>query len=161
MKTPLLIYFLFLSIVSYSQSLEQAIIGAAGNFSTTSGGSTLSWTIGEPTSSTESSNSAILTQGFQQPVSVNPMPINKHFKEAVSIQVFPNPTAQKITIQVNKTINLKADLINILGQTIDSYLINKATSSIDLEALPAANYLLQIYNPETSSIKTFKIQKIQ
>lgn len=160
MRTPLTIYFLLITVFSYAQSLEQTVIGAAGNFSANSGGSTLSWTVGEPISTTENSSSAILTQGFQQPVTVNPLSISNKIEDEIAVQVFPNPTTEQITIQTNSRTALKAELINVLGQVIHSYALNDASLTIDLTRLPAANYLLQVYSKK-SSIQTFKIQKIQ
>lgn len=160
-KTNLLFCFLLWTSFSYGQSLEQYVIGSAGNFATTSGGTTLSWTVGEVITTTESSSSAILTQGFQQPVIVNPLTINDRNADAFTISVFPNPTLEQITIQKEQNGTLRAELIDVLGQVIGHYQLQDNQTQIDLNKLPAANYLLRICTIENEPLQTFKIQKIQ
>ena len=67
MKTHLLFGLILLANCSFGQSLDQYVIGTAGNFSNTASTSTLSWTLGEVIINTANSSTAILTQGFQQP----------------------------------------------------------------------------------------------
>lgn len=58
---------LILSVcTSYSQSISNNVIPAAGGF-VSAGGVSLSYTIGEPVYKTFSSGTSMLTQGFQQP----------------------------------------------------------------------------------------------
>lgn len=159
-KPFLLFCFLLLTHLSYSQSLDQHVIGSAGNFSATSSSTTLSWTVGEMITTTESSGNAILTQGFQQPVLVNPLSINSTNPNAFSLQVFPNPSLEQITIQKDQKENLKAELIDILGQVIGQYSLQDSQTQIDLSQLPSANYLLRIRSLDNEPLQTFKIQKI-
>lgn len=161
MKAHVLFYFLFLTTYSYGQSLEQFIIGSAGNFSSTSTGASLSWTIGEPIISTENSNTAILTQGFQQPLVVTPLSTNSKLNQQISLQVFPNPTLEKITLEKETNTALKAELLDILGQSIGHYSLIEHQTILSLETLPAANYLLCIRDLNGQIIQTFKIQKTQ
>src|SRR5687768_17317651 len=67
MKKILLTVLLFSGILfANAQSLSPKVIASSGGFYT-SGGVTLSWTLGETFTTTLSSPNNILTQGFQQP----------------------------------------------------------------------------------------------
>ena len=161
MKAHFLLFFFFLASYSYGQSLEQFIIGSAGNFSSASTGTSLSWTLGEPMISTENSSSAILTQGFQQPLVVTPLSTNLSQNQSVNLQVFPNPTLEKVTLEKETNTALNAELLDILGQSIDHYSLVENQTIISLETLPAATYLLCIRALNGQIIQTFKIQKTQ
>lgn len=161
MKAHFLFYFLFLTTCSYGQSLEQFVIGSAGNFSSTSTGSTLSWTLGEPLISTSNSSTAILTQGFQQTILVNPLSTNTVLNQGIHLQVFPNPTLEQITLKKENQGTLTAELLDILGQSIGQYSLTNTQTTISLETLPAATYLLCVRDLDHQIIKTFKIQKTQ
>lgn len=161
MKTTFLLYFLSIALYTQGQSLEQYTIGSAGSFSATTGGATLSSSIGELIVSTENSSSAILTQGFQQPLVVTPLSTNSPAHQSFDLIVFPNPTAQYLTIQTAEDQVLKAELINILGQAIESYSLTASKTIINLGQLPVANYLLRVSNIENTTVQTFKIQKTQ
>lgn len=161
MKAHFLFCCLLLASSSYGQSLEEHVIGSVGNFSSNSGGSTLSWTLGEVIINTASSSTAILTQGFQQPILVNPLGTTDVHNNSFGLQVFPNPTMEQITVQKEQTDRLKAELINVLGQVIKTYDLLDNNTQINLDQLPAANYLLRIRTLDNEPIQTFKIQKIQ
>ena len=161
MKAHFLLFFFFLATYSYGQSLEQFIIGSAGNFSSASTGTSLSWTLGEPMISTENSSSAILTQGFQQPLVVTPLSTNLSQDQAIHLQAFPNPTLEKITLEKETNTTLNAELLDILGQSIGHYSLVENQTIISLETLPAATYLLCIRALNGQIIQTFKIQKTQ
>lgn len=161
MKAHFIFYFIFFSSYSYGQSLEQFVLGSTGNFSNTSTGSSLSWTIGEPLVSTQNSSSTILTQGFQQPLVVNPLSTNIALNQNIHLQVFPNPTLEQITLKKEIETPLNAELLDILGQSIGHYSLTKSQTTISLETLPSATYLLCIRGLDQQIIKTFKIQKTQ
>lgn len=161
MKAHFLFYFFWLTTYSYGQSLEQFVLGSAGNFSNTSTGTSLSWTIGEPLVSTQNSNNSILTQGFQQPIIVNPLSTNLTLNQGIQLQVFPNPTLEQITLKKETNKALNAELLDILGQSLGYYLLTEKQTMISLETLPSATYLLCIRSLDQQIIQTFKIQKTQ
>jgi len=161
MKKLLLLGCLFVCFQSRGQSISQQVIGSAGYSSLTASNTSLSWTLGEVVTTTESSATTFLTQGFHQPIVINPLSTNQVGSAALSMQVYPNPTMQQITIYKQQDATLQVELLDILGQSIGNYTLKDAHTTIDLGHLPAANYLLHIRNKENSSIKTFKVQKIQ
>ena len=144
----------------HAQSLEQVVIGGAGYSSITAANSTLSWTLGEVITTTASSGTATLTQGFHQPITINPLSSN-YLEKDLRLSVYPNPTTEHITIQKEQEEILKAQLINMLGQVIATYDLEDYSNQISLYDLPAATYLLQIRTKENRAIQSFKIQKTQ
>ena len=151
---------LMLAFLGRSQSLELHVIGSAGNFSTSSSGASLSATIGEIAITTESSSSAILTQGFQQSM-IMVTPITEIEKNLLGIQVFPTPTTQLITVKKEQQEILFAELIDVQGKVLSTYKLTKETTEIDLKDLPSSTYFLTVKATDKQAIQTFKIQKIQ
>ena len=161
MKTSILFsLFFFLIHFAYGQSLEQQVIGTTGNFSSNANGTTLSATSGEVVTTTESSNSAILTQGFQQPVLFTTA-IHQIEENRLNIGIFPNPTAQQISIKKEHQELLYAELVDVLGRVLSKHDLEQRTTQIDLQELPSSTYFLTIKTEKGQSIQTFKIQKIQ
>ena len=161
MKTKFLIFFVLFVNYTQCQSLERYVIGSFGNFSNTSTGSTLSSTLGEIIGTTESSHSAIITQGFQQPDALIITSIFNPKFNIVNINVFPNPTAQYITIKKDCTQSLYAELTDVLGQVIYSYIFEQKSTEINLQTLSSGTYFLSIKATNNQFIQSFKIQKIQ
>ncbi|WP_367389662.1 lamin tail domain-containing protein [Lewinella sp. LCG006] len=59
------------------------------------------------------------------------------------VELFPNPTANQLTIR-NSVVMEQLSLKNKLGQTLRTWNVSGEQSSIDLAALPAGVYFLQI-----------------
>ena len=160
MKPSLLIIFVLQLTFSFSQSIEQQVIGSSGNFSSTASGTTLSSTTGEIITTTGNSSSAILTQGFQQPVIVTPLS-TRELPNNWSIGVYPNPSNYKITVKKEQSETLYAVLIDVLGRVISTHKLTENNTEINLEQLASGTYFLKIKNNIKESLQTFKIQKIQ
>ncbi len=66
--------------------------------------------------------------------------------KTINVQVFPNPTSQKVSIKMDKAIGTsKVDLVNINGQIILHTLMNESIE-IDVSKLPKGYYVLTIVN---------------
>ncbi|MCH2021692.1 MAG: T9SS type A sorting domain-containing protein [Saprospiraceae bacterium] len=161
MKTKFFIFFVLVVNYTHGQSLERYVIGSFGNFSSTTAGTTLSSTLGEIVGTTESSHSAIITQGFQQP---DPLTITSIFNPKqynLDIDVFPNPTTQYVTIKKDNLMCLYGELTNPLGQIIDSYIFKQKITQINLKSITPGTYFLSIKSTNNQFIQSFKIQKSQ
>ena len=106
---------------------------------------------------TISSNSATLTQGFQQPVIVNLLS-SENVAEEYGITVFPNPTTALINVQKTIAAPLKAQLYDAAGKLINTYTLAQPNNTIDLQKLASGTYLLSILGQTSTS--SFQIQKI-
>ena len=157
--------FLFFSLLLFSQlslaqSLSPEIISSSGaNFN--SGGSSLSWTIGEPIIDTYNAGSSQLTQGFHQSylniTAIQPQAIG------LEIRAYPNPSQSTVFIEIGgNPESYQLELFNILGQRLQSFEAENSNAiSIDLSAYAAGNYLLRISQQNATPIQTFKMQKIK
>lgn len=167
MKTNQLknIFFLLLiSNFSIAQSLSPTVVSCFGKFSN-NGGFTLSSTGGEVMTETFSSGNNILTQGFQQP-NDNGVGIIELKENNFSIKIFPNPTAEFLTVQYHSDngegfsvslydlLERKLNLINNQFQNGNEFSI-----SFQLTQLPSACYFLTIENANGEIKKTFPIIK--
>jgi hypothetical protein len=161
MKTKFLIFFVLFVNYSQGQSLGRYVIGSFGNFSSTSSGTTLSSTLGEIIGTTENSHSAIITQGFQQPDALIITSIFNPKYNNLDINVFPNPTTQFITIKKDCAQSLYAELTDVLGRVIYSYVFKQISTQINLQTLSSGTYFLSIKTTHNQFIQSFKIQKIQ
>jgi len=119
-------------------------------------------TIGEPIIFTLENSTIKLTQGFQQS-SYNITTGIKLSKLDISIRTFPNPTADKLQVQLTKhnysNLNLKLYDINSkllwygkIGNDID-------IQNIDISKLATGTYILLLTDEDESLINTYKIEK--
>ena len=168
-KQPLLlICCLFLSSISFAQTtLERQVIGSAGSYAT-SGDISVSATVGETATETAISGTLILTQGFQQPNQEDFVGIEDEWNIIVDYNIFPNPTADKLIIELNtdKRIDLNFDLYDLRGRAtpvdrISQQIQGKVKTEMNLTSLAEGTYLLSLSNKDGKVIKSFRIQKIQ
>jgi len=160
MKKSSLAVFAFLclscfSLVTHAQSLTPTVYSSAGNHYTNGTGQ-MSYTIGEPFTSTYS-GSVVVTQGFHQP-DQNGSGIGEHSDFIFS--VFPNPSSGQVLIQTTQTSiqEFNLELINNLGQVIASKKINADKTELDISMLAAGTYHLRItyLNNKTNSFTLVK-----
>jgi hypothetical protein len=148
---------------SYSQSLTPTVIASAGNYYE-NGNLSLSYTLGELAVSTLSNANLILTQGFQQP-SLIINSVNNPGQIDWSIIAYPNPVADYLNVSFNFNDNqdIVLELSDITGKKVylERYnnLIGIEEKSINFSNLKSGIYILSIYNPQKTLIRTVKIQK--
>jgi hypothetical protein len=75
-----------------------------------------------------------------------------------NVQVFPNPAADQVTVSGLTGTNT-VWLYGPLGQLISSQVTDQETLPVDLQKLPAGNYLLRISNAE-NQVKAIKMLKL-
>ena len=77
--------------------------------------------------------------------------------------VFPNPTNDKINVQLSKEFeeNVKIEIINLIGQKVAEFEIQKGNTNVSktLEGMPSGIYLLQASKLDGTLIYTTKILK--
>jgi hypothetical protein len=76
----------------------------------------------------------------------------------ISLNAFPNPTAGKLTLQVNDFDSQKLyyTLFDIHGQVLESKLITSNQAQIDMSSSPAGTYIINV-TKENKQIQSFKI----
>ena len=81
----------------------------------------------------------------------------KELVQKNSIQVFPNPFSENVTIQRESFEEIKIELLNSLGQVVHSEHPKSLSTTINTEQLPSGAYFLKVSS--TNNIETFKLIK--
>ena len=118
--------------------------------------------------STEKSNNLIVTQGFFQPASLRATSESEQSNPknwASLVKVFPNPTQDVITLEVDAVNKTKyaVQLTDATGKLIRDISFESKLGvnqeRIDLSVLSSGNYFIIIRKADNSSV-SFKIQKV-
>jgi len=78
----------------------------------------------------------------------------------VEIKIYPNPTTEKITLEISNMENLQTGvfkLFSITGQFLQEQPVHSATTTVSLAGLPKGTYLLKVHiNNRTEDWKIIK-----
>lgn len=152
MKTKILLLFLFfLFLKSTGQVIDPYLISFTGN-SISNGSNSLDYSLGEILIETLSDSSFYCTQGLLQPNYNSTIGIVEISRNEVN--VYPNPTSDKITIRSSTT--LKTEIVNLLGEIIGEYNSN----DISIQEFENGIYYLKIFNSKNELIKSQTIIKL-
>jgi hypothetical protein len=101
----------------------------------------------------------LLTTLMTQDLSTEP----EYFVEKIArieIKIYPNPTTEKITLEIPGWENLQTGnfkLYSLTGQLLQEQRVHSATTSVSLAGLPKGTYILKIYiNNRTENWKIIK-----
>lgn len=154
----------FFALIIYSTSSpgqtwqRTAIVGTSLN--AVNEDQQLSYTIGQTLSANLTGSDLSLQTGFQQ---VFPLLVNTHEINPMNlIQIYPNPTSDKIAITTKDQADYQWKLINATGQTLreSGTLQALSNTSISLAAYPNGVYYLQISSQvDQQNTNTFIIVK--
>lgn len=152
MKKLLLLTFISFSFISYSQNN----IVASGNDATSTSGKS-SYSVGlihyKDAEGTGGSSSA----GTQIAYEVTEL-LSVDEENLVSLNIYPNPTSDFISINLKENTNLDYKLLDLSGKEIESGTLSNLENKINLNALNTAVYLLNIYQ-NSKQLKSYKIVK--
>lgn len=110
---PLLIWVTF----SYGQTLSPSVIALAGGYEKTPGGTTISWTLGEPVVDPIRSGNVLLTQGFQQPdLKVSTGFVDPAF--AFGLKTYPNPVSSELIMETDFLEAVNFRMVDVTGRLI-------------------------------------------
>lgn len=162
-KTILIILYVFGFGSVFCQTNQLEVITTSGDYFKPSPTSpSLSWTAGEPVTETFSSSGNVLTQGFQQS-NYNITAIDEVKVKDISINVFPNPTSDFITIAITSLNGTNADyvvaLYDLQGQLLYTANYSNTEFELDLSSYPTGTYILTVLTKENQTVQNFKIQK--
>ncbi|HQO31849.1 MAG TPA: T9SS type A sorting domain-containing protein [Chitinophagales bacterium] len=153
----------FIFVLSFVfRSNAQSVVASAGQ-EYINGNFVLNFTLGEPVVLTYENSTITLTQGFHQNVHAITTGIKMNSLD-VSVTVFPNPTANKLQIELAKpdTDELTLLLFDMNGSIVSQSKLGRdiQLQNIDVSALAAGVYFLQIANPAKNQINIYKVEKI-
>lgn len=148
-------FFITLFIVTYSLvSLQAQQSVVAGGGDATGIGGSASYSLGQVADTTN--------QGVQQPYEFATVSVEDNAAISLHCSVYPNPAAAYVTLQIDLTElqHLRYELLDINGRLLFSNSIVSNQTTIPIESLPAAIYMLNVTD-NTNILETFKIIKKQ
>ncbi|WP_339697124.1 T9SS type A sorting domain-containing protein [uncultured Marixanthomonas sp.] len=162
LKTKLLGEVLFLAFAFSLSTLsaQQAIIVTGGDVS--GSGGTVAYSIGQIDYTTNTSDSGTISQGVQQAFEIYTLDV-KDPELNISLSVFPNPTTNNLTLQIQnyKEEGLAYQLYDLQGKMVKTGAISGAETHISLGNLSSATYFLKVVEENNPSAykQSFKIIK--
>jgi hypothetical protein len=153
-KPPILGFFLLLGSMAHGQ---QAAVSAGGD--ATGIGGTVSYSVGQVACLYLDDASGSVAQGVQQPFEIVSVGISAE-SVPVSVGVFPNPTADDITLELQVEIEgaWTFQLFDSFGKLLEGGDIASGKTHIGMQELPAATYYLNILQ-EGLPVKSLKVTK--
>ncbi|MEX1191244.1 MAG: T9SS type A sorting domain-containing protein [Brumimicrobium sp.] len=137
----------------------QESVNATGGDATSSGG-TVAYSVGQVVYTTNTGTSGTASQGVQQAYEIFTLGI-KEDDLNISLSVFPNPTADNLTLQINDYNNdkLSYQLYDMQGKLLNNGQVTAQQTQIDTANLPAATYFIHVVNQENKQVQSFRIIK--
>ena len=159
MKTLHPIVVAFLLFISGGTQAQKSS-SASGGEATGSGGS-VSYTIGQMNTTTNSATNGSVAQGVQHPYEVYSVGMAGSISNMV-LSVYPNPIINNLTLSVpnfNKK-SLSYQLLDVQGRLIEQNDVVSNRTYIGMSHLPSSIYYLKILQ-KNKKIQLFKIIKTQ
>lgn len=151
-KRLLTLLFSFWCIGAFSQAHE--LVSASGaSFQNSSG--YISYSIGELITTTLTSSSAVLTQGFHQTRYRNVPVINL---SAIQMTVFPNPVKDLLILQIGDPLGFDYLVYDIRGGLLERGQVLDERTEINFSARAPAIYILKVTNYK-EEVRLFQIVK--
>ena len=132
----------------------------AGGGSATGSGGTAVYSLGQVFYTTGSGSAGTVAQGVQQAYEIYTVGVNET-ELAVSLKLFPNPTAENLTLQVSQYQNLSYQLFDMQGKLLSNSPITAEQTQINMNSLPEATYFVNVFNQANKLVQSFKIIKNQ
>ena len=131
-----------------AQTVSPQVVASGGSFISSSAGS-VSYTVGEPVTTTISGGGNYLTQGFQQPTDIVNGLLDIDKEAFGSFSVYPVPAVEKLWFgyEFPAQGQVTVELYNTLGQKLDftlteSYESGKVVHSFDCTPYAAGQYII-------------------
>ena len=157
MRFILLIIYFFIPIGMSAQS----VISSSGN-STSNGGYTLSWTIGEGIISTIGNNDIELTQGFHQPLVIDVIAVGIEDDLILDIIAYPNPTYDRVMFEGGDPVGIyHIRVVDKLGRVLEQKSMPFQEFILEMGKYNNGTYLIEVVEDKTGKRKIFNIVKSQ
>jgi hypothetical protein len=142
------------SLVQAQESTNASGGDAAG------GGGTVAYSLGQLAYTTNASASGTVNQGVQQAYEIFTVGI-KETELNISLSVFPNPTADNLTLQISDYNNekLSYQLYDMQGKLLDNGQVTAKQTLMNTSSLLPATYFINVVNQKNKQVQSFKIIK--
>ena len=150
-KQSLLLLFCTIGLHSFAQES----VNSSGGDATGIGGSA-AYSIGQIVYTSNSSSTGTISQGVQQAYEIYEVGLVDG-EQVVSVQVYPNPTSQFITLDFHDSFlsSYTVQLTDIQGKLIQEVEITDKKTELNLSHLSTASYYL-VLTQKNKIIKKFK-----
>jgi hypothetical protein len=154
-EITLSVFLLGLGLTTQAQQVSNATGGDA-----TGSGGTVAYSVGQVVYTTNTSISGTVSQGVQQPFEIFSIGINETGLN-ISLLVFPNPTADNLTLQVSdyNSEKLSYEVFDMQGKLLKNGQIETQQTQINTGNLASATYFIHVLNKENKKVQSFKIIK--
>jgi spore coat protein U-like protein len=157
-KSKKLVFLLALVLVANLATAQESTNVSGGN-ATGSGGS-VSYSVGQVVYTTNTGSSGSVAQGVQHAYEISVVAV-KDATLNISLNAFPNPTVDVLTLQISNYNNEKLmyQLYDLNGKLISSEQIIASQTQINTATLHTAAYFIDVLNQENKKVQSFKILK--
>lgn len=123
-------------------------------------GGTVAYSVGQVVYTTNTDASGTVSQGVQQAYEIFTVGI-KETELNISLSVFPNPTANNVTLQISDYNNekLSYQLYDMQGKLLNNGQVTAQQTQINTSSLPSATYFIHVVNQQNKKVQSFKIIK--
>jgi len=144
--------------ISLTTLAQQTTVTAGGDAS--GSGGTVAYSVGQVVYTADTDVSGTVSQGVQQAREIFTVDV-KEAGSNISLSLFPNPTNDKLTLQIHgyDSEKLRYHLYDMQGKLLSSGQIVSQQTFINTANLPPATYFINIIQ-ENTSIRSFKILKL-
>lgn len=144
--------------IGISVQAQQATTTTGGDAS--GSGGTVAYSVGQVVYTTNTDASRTVDQGVQQAYEIFTVGI-KETELNISLSVYPNPTADNLTLQIQDYNNekLSYQLFDMQGKQLSNGQIVAQQTQINMNSLPTATYFVNVVNQENKKVQSFKIIK--
>lgn len=158
-------YFFLVSVILFSvdvtlaQSVDPDVVSSAGNEYSTAN-TTISFTIGEVVTKTETGTNAEVTQGFHQPY-YEITSIEETNDANIEVTMMSNPSTEMITLDIKgNQEDMSIVVFDLSGKKVLEQMINGSGQfDVDLSGYASAMYLINIMNSEGTFRSSHKVIK--
>ena len=137
----------------------QESTNVSGGDATGTGG-TVAYSVGQVVYTTNTGAGGSVSQGVQHAYEIFTLGV-KEPELDISLSAFPNPTSDKLTLQIRNYNNeqLSYKLFDMQGKLLNNGLVNTQQTQINTSTLPPATYFINLVNQENKKVQSFKIIK--
>ncbi len=157
-KIKTIFYLLLVCFHVQNTQAQKEAVSSGGN--AIGAGGTVSYSVGQVGYATATGVGGKSTQGVQQSFEIATLGKDNFPDITLQMMVYPNPTTAMLNLIIKKNNfeNLHLHLFDLTGKKIQSQKISAQETSIQMENLPNAIYILHV-NDNNNTVKTFKITK--
>lgn len=152
MKKRLL--FVFCALLAMSIGAQENVLSSGKKASSSSG--TVNYSVGLVHYEVSSGSGGSSSTGVQLPIEVTTL--SSIDQNLTTVNVYPNPTKDFISVNLNGQDHLSYRIVDILGKTLLSGNFIRSQNSVDIRNLKSSLYFLIISNGN-KSVQTYQIIK--